>query len=224
MCACAKHQKLKVTPHCSHWAYYHPHCDVRCKAAKACVYVPNISGQRSLLLQIFACAWDQRYVSVCQSLWKLTKFGFRLLKSRFFQTSAQMPPRGIYSKVTLLYLMKANKVVACAWDQGYISECVSLWNHCWLARISHTPISRTVWLKVPPCNSQSLHTYTSRTLHFFPFFLNLIIYLWLAKTSQQPISWTTCLKITPHCSHWISVVQTLPRIYSTTYYFFAGWA
>eukprot|EP00983_Pelagomonas_calceolata_P103817 1158955-Pelagomonas_calceolata.AAC.21 len=32
---------------------------------------------------------------------------------------------------------------------------LSLWTLCWLARTSRRPISRTVWLKVPPCKSKS---------------------------------------------------------------------
>jgi len=41
---------------------------------------------------------------------------------------------------------------ACLAHELLISRPLSLWICCWLAKTSHRPSSRTIWLKVTPCN------------------------------------------------------------------------
>jgi len=46
-------------------------------------------------------------------------------------------------------------ISSCNTTTNFYILCLSSWIFCWLARTSHKPISRTVWLKVPLCKSKS---------------------------------------------------------------------
>eukprot|EP00983_Pelagomonas_calceolata_P039923 1137388-Pelagomonas_calceolata.AAC.1 len=47
------------------------------------------------------------------------------------------------------------RTAALNWRGALVGPSFFTWIFCWLARTSHRPISRTVWLKVPPCKSKS---------------------------------------------------------------------